>query len=151
MRRLTPPTADWPQACLRLARRPAQAGGARLWRVVLLALAFAALHSGLVSAWAAWRGQAPWVQICTAEGMRWVATNNTSNPQDSGPEKPAVLQQGCLWAHATLALPAEPPRLNAARAAATCAPPLWVAHESPPPDTPTRVLLMAAMRAPPRA
>lgn len=145
MARHASPHRHWPCAREHRARRP---GGrsARLWRGVLLALVFSALHSGLLSAWAAWQGQAPWVQVCTAEGLRWVEAGE-STPTDE--DRPAVLQGGCVWTLAHLALPpataasgAERPHLSGTR-------PVWVAHVAPSPDGHRRVLLMAPMRAPP--
>lgn len=133
----------WPMACLRLARRPSTGGGARLWQVVLLALLFASLHSGLTSAWAAWQGQTPWVQICTTDGMRWVAGDDTRQ------ESPAVLKAGCVWSQAGTALPPLATPLAPTRPSATQTGASWVVHDPPAGDTPTRVLLMAAMRAPP--
>lgn len=133
----------WSQACLRPARQPRAVSRARWWQVVLLALVFASLHSGLTAAWAAWQGQTLWVQVCTAEGMRWVAGD------DSQQETPAVLKQGCVWMSAALAIPSPPPvQMHWALRVAHPAP-IAAVHREPPLDTPRRVLLMAPMRAPP--
>lgn len=132
-----------PQICLRVARPPRAVGHARGWQWVVLTLVFASLHTGLTAAWAAWQGQTPWVQVCTAEGMRWVAGDNSQQ------ETPAVLKQGCVWMSTALAIPSPPPtQLRLALRVAHPAP-IKTAHREPTLDTPRRVLLMAPMRAPP--
>ena len=137
------PPPRWPQAKARLGQHAWAPGNKRLWQVVLLALVFASLHTGLLSAWTAWKGQAPWVQICTTEGMRWVTG------EDPGQETPSTLNASCVWAQAHLALPTPPAPLAARPKGHTKGATTWVAHSGPVPDTPSRVLLMAPMRAPP--
>lgn len=145
MNRNRPHQRQWPQACLRLARPTDAASGRRLWRGVLLALVFAALHSGLLAAWTVWQGHPTWVQVCTAEGMRWVHGDNKD--QDT----PVVLKKGCVWSSATWAILTPPPAATVRPLRVAFRASTWAVHRAPAPDTAQRVLLMAPMRAPPPA
>lgn len=124
-------------------------------RWVLLCMAFSALH-GLLGAWvvsAIAGGQV--VEICTPNGMQWVAVD--AAPTDLGsnpvvPDRPQGLSQPCVWAMAHVATPPLPcagqcvPEWDQAPMARLPHPGKGAAHL---PTTVERVLLMAPMRAPP--
>lgn len=122
----------------------------RCLRWLLVCMAFSVLHSTL-GAWVvpAWSGQAA-VEICTPQGMQWVALDERA-PGD--PDEPAAptLAQPCVWASAHLGLLVPPPALR--HGAPLSANRLRTGRLStdPPSDHAERVLLMAPMRAPPRA
>jgi hypothetical protein len=129
---------------------PCSTASVRRWLHLLwLCTLFSALH-GTLGAWVvpAWSGQTA-VEICTPQGMQWVALD------DSAPGEPADPAQGlaqpCVWASAHLTLLAQPPALR--HGAPQPAERLRVGHQplDPPSDRAERVLLMAPMRAPPRA
>ncbi|MEY4980328.1 MAG: hypothetical protein RLZZ352_2598 [Pseudomonadota bacterium] len=120
----------------------------RCLRWLLLCVAFAALHNTL-GAWVvqAWSGQTA-VEICTPQGMQWVALDEHA-PLD--PTDPAAqgLAQPCVWASAHLTLLAQAPALH--HGAPLPVDRLRMGRQplDPPSDRAERVLLMAPMRAPP--
>lgn len=123
----------------------------RRWLHLLwLCALFSALH-GTLGAWVvtAWSGQTA-VEICTPQGMQWVALDEHAPgaPADSAAQG---LAQPCVWASAHLALLAQPPALHPG--APQPAERLRMDRQAfdPPSDRAERVLLMAPMRAPPRA
>ncbi len=117
-----------------------------LWQCAL----FSALH-GTLGAWVvpAWSGQTA-VEICTPQGMQWVVLDEHA---PGAPADPAAegLAQPCVWASAHLTLLAQSPALR--HGAPQPAERLRMGRQAfdPPSDCAERVLLMAPMRAPPRA
>ena len=125
----------------------------RCLRWLLVCVAFSALH-GTLGAWVvpAWSGQTA-VEICTPQGMQWVALDEHAPDDPADPADPAAqgLAQPCVWASAHLTLLAQPPALH--HGAPLPAERLRMGRQplDPPSDHAERVLLMAPMRAPPRA
>ncbi|WP_291009597.1 hypothetical protein [Hydrogenophaga sp.] len=118
--------------------------GARRWlRGLLLCTLFAALH-GTLGAWVVpLIANEPTVQICTPQGMQWVALDEGAS---SAEEQPA----GCVWAGAHVAMA---PGLDVGYPPTAVpdfhAPGLQQVRAMHLPDNILRVLLMSAMRAPP--
>jgi hypothetical protein len=126
----------------------------RWLRCLLACVAFSALH-GLLGAWVVPAvADGPVVEICTPNGMQWVALDGapsgTTGPAD--PDWPQGLSQPCAWAMAHVATPPTP--LSGQRALVGDHEPMvrraddkqWAARL---PATADRVLMMAPMRAPP--
>lgn len=134
---------------MRLFVRPSLSPArARHWlRGVLLCMLFASLHS-TVGAWLVPAiSQAPVVQVCTSQGMQWVAIDEA--PEDGAPVP--IQNHACVWAAAHVALTETQPPVHgqsswdsaSRHTAAPCA-------AAPPRcDHAWRVLLSSAMRAPP--
>ena len=128
---------------------PALNASARRWlRGVLLCTLFAALH-GTLGAWVVplIAGE-PTVQICTPQGMQWVALDEGAGAAEDHPD--GALTPVCAWAGAYVAVapgldagypPTSVPVLLAPGLLQVCGMHL--------PDNILRVLLMSAMRAPP--
>lgn len=91
------------------------------------------------------------VQVCTPNGMQWLAQDDAPGPVPSPSSDTTLgLIQPCVWASAGLSLPPNP------QWPVQATPPLpeplhWAWRDRAPrtPDTVARVLLMAPMRAPP--
>lgn len=122
-----------------------------MWaRVVLLCTVFSALH-GWLGAWVVPAvASGPVAEICTPNGLQWVALDGT--PADEHPaDWPKGLAQPCAWtsAHAAMTPGWEGGGVS------VCAPPvipLALANGGADPQlrgNAERVLLMAPMRAPP--
>lgn len=116
-----------------------------LW--VLLFVALQSLVGALVVSTLA---QGPVTEVCTPQGMQWVAMEAEPETDDS-PAHPQVLASTCVWSMAHVAVPVDAPgKLPAHAVAAPQAVPslygLAVTYSS---DRTGRVLLMAPMRAPP--
>ncbi len=127
---------------------PALNASARRWlRGVLLCTLFAALH-GTLGAWVVpLIASEPTVQICTPQGLQWVALEDAGGAE----ELPAgALTSVCVWAGAHVAVA---PGLDAGYPPTSVpvllAPGLLQVCGMHPPDNILRVLLMSAMRAPP--
>lgn len=131
-------------------------------RLTLLALLFSALQ-GTLGAWLLpLLAQRPVAEICTPRGMQWVVLESApvassvaalpGMPEPDRPDWPQGLAKPCVWAMAQVGLPCGPdPAGNLVTAAlhADLQPvPIDALRRAP--DTITRVLLMAPMRAPPR-
>lgn len=124
----------------------------RLWlRWVLLCAAFSALH-GLLGAWVVPAvAQGPVAEICTPNGLQWVALDEALNGEHPT-DWPQGLAKPCLWASAHAAVP---PRfwpgwggmgLQLATIGGGALPGTRQTHL---PGNAERVLLTAPMRAPP--
>ncbi|MCW5653120.1 hypothetical protein [Hydrogenophaga sp.] len=123
----------------------------RRWLHAWLAacMAFVALQ-GVLGAWLVPRiAGAEVVQVCTAQGMRWVVVSDASGePNDLAPEGTAALGQPCVW----VGVSGAPERVAGTpwqRLLPAQATPLPDWRIWQPPGNPRRVLLMSAMRAPP--
>ncbi len=133
---------------------PCSTVSVRRWlRLLWLCTLFSALH-GTLGAWVvpAWSGQTA-VEICTPQGMQWVVLDERAPDNPADPADPAAqgLAQPCVWASAHLTLLAQPSALH--HGAPLPAERLSLGRQplDPPSDRAERVLLMAPMRAPPRA
>lgn len=82
-----------------------------LW-LALLAMCFGVLAPTVSHALAA-SGSSTWVEVCTAQGMRWVALADQASPADSGPADasggPAAHLEHCPACHAAGVGLAPPP------------------------------------------
>jgi hypothetical protein len=120
-------------------------------------MAFSAVHGWLGALVVPALTDGPVAEICTPQGVQWVALNavGTAVPDGGGqPEWPQGLAKPCAWSMAHVTVPLPP-------LAEGCVLP----HQAPVQqgqgwshtpgehghDLPVRVLLMAAMRAPPSA
>ena len=73
-------------------------------RLALLAMVVLALMPTLSRLWAASQGPGAWVEICTAQGMRWVAADEAGTSGPGTPAAPAAPAVGdhcpyCSLAH----------------------------------------------------
>lgn len=127
------------------------AARARRWlRMLLLCSLFAALH-GTLGAWtvSALNPEGA-VQICTPQGLQWVALDQDATADGKEDAVPAGGSQVCVWAGAqvamtpglnTASLPVPPPVFRGSGRSQASG--LQLAEHA------QRVLLMSAMRAPP--
>lgn len=153
-----PPTVQRP---LRVAAGPGRAAAhRRAWlRLLLLAMLWSSVQ-GLLGWWVvqatAQPGQAV-VEVCTPNGMQWVALDGSTGFSEPGdptapqsPVAPTEWQSPCVWAAAGLSLP-DFPLLAWGVLPAPVLGHAWVARRSADitPDTMARVLLMSPMRGPP--
>ncbi|MDO9571689.1 MAG: hypothetical protein Q7J58_20260 [Hydrogenophaga sp.] len=121
----------------------------RRWLHLLwLCTLFSALH-GTLGAWVVpvWSGQAA-VEICTPQGMQWVALENSAPGGESDLEG---LAQPCVWSSAHTAMVWAPPLLRLRAPGHTSPLDQGDVRPGPHSDSAERVLLMSAMRAPPLA
>lgn len=127
------------------------AAQARRWlHMLLLCSLFAALH-GTLGAWVVPAlNPAGAVQICTPQGLQWVALEQDATAGGQEDTLPAGGSQACVWTAAQLAMA---PGLNSA--SLPVPPPVFRGSERPQSsrlhlaEHAQRVLLMSAMRAPP--
>ena len=133
-------------------RRPGLPRGFPRWLVWLTAwvIALSAL-APTVSRALAHAGSVQWVQVCTSEGIRWIALSDADNGADSGEAGKTALHLDhcplCVLMGERLAPPAEAPVLALERMAhaapvavlrhAVWAQPVRAAHPRGPPALPT--------------
>lgn len=136
---------------VRMPLLPLSAVSAQRWlRVLLLCALFSALH-GTVGAWVVKAISAePAVQVCTPHGPQWISLGERSEGGDGVPHGAASALQPCVWAAAHVAIGTAITAPAWAVDSCPVATPTRVPPLPPQSDHARRVLLMSAMRAPPR-
>lgn len=119
-------------------------------RLLLLCSLFSALHAPLGGWVLATFSQQVVVQVCTPQGMQWVALDDVDAGRPEGEHsEPTVTLQPCAWAASQSALPG-PALTDGVLAGIFGGPVGCVLPDPPPSDHVSRVLLMSPMRAPPQ-
>lgn len=102
------PTICGPVPAMNAARRPRHHQRLALW-LALLAMCFGVLAPTVSHALAA-SGSSRWVEVCTAQGMRWVAVADTAAPGPADASGgPAAHLEHCPACHAAGTGLAPPP------------------------------------------